>query len=309
VGGTGLVGGHLAEYFFKEGEISKGIFRKGSHLRIMDQCGVQCIEADLMDRHTLHEPLDMVDVVYNLACPPPTASEEEQARFVDVGVRNLLEEANEHGAKSFVHLSCLDVYGSGGAIDAGARPVPKDRYQKAKLNSEDMVMAFGRNNPDMKVRVVRAAMAVGPRDTKLTVPLLKMIERGKAVLPSGSSSSISLIHPKDIAQALLKAASCTGGDIGIPLVKSFDASVEDVCREMTRVTGTNVQVGTAGLFSGGKTSIPPYTIDRIKARRTLGNREDLWAKIQYAPNYTLAKTVEEVAEWHRKEPWSTKDIG
>ena len=73
VGGTGFIGGHLAEYFFKEGEISKGIFRKGSHLRIMDQCGIQCIEADVMDRHTLHEPLDMVDVVYNLASPPPGA--------------------------------------------------------------------------------------------------------------------------------------------------------------------------------------------------------------------------------------------
>jgi len=71
VGGTGFIGGHLAEYFFAEGEISKGIFRKGSHLRIMDQCGIQCIEADIMDRHTLHEPLDMVDVVYNLASPPP----------------------------------------------------------------------------------------------------------------------------------------------------------------------------------------------------------------------------------------------
>src|SRR5580704_7844247 len=96
VGGTGFIGGHLAEYFFQEGEISKGVFRKGSHLRILDQCGIQCIEADLLDRGTLHEALDGVNVVYNLASPTP--DHEGQGDYLDAntkGLRNLLDEAEE----------------------------------------------------------------------------------------------------------------------------------------------------------------------------------------------------------------------
>ena len=112
VGGTGFIGGHLAEYFFQEGEMSKGVFRKGSHLRIMDQCGIQILEADLMDKESLHEALEMVNVVYNLASPTP--DHEGQGDYFEVntkGLRNLLEEAEEHGVKDFVHLSTLDVFG------------------------------------------------------------------------------------------------------------------------------------------------------------------------------------------------------
>ena len=58
VGATGFVGGHLVEYLFQQGEISKGVFRKGSHLKIMDATGVQGIEADLSDHHGLHEAME-----------------------------------------------------------------------------------------------------------------------------------------------------------------------------------------------------------------------------------------------------------
>ena len=87
-----------------------------------------------MDRHTLHEPLDMVDVVYNLASPPPGGSAEDYARFNGGALKNLLEEANEHGAKVFVLLSCLDVYGSAGPVEANLQPRPRDEYQRAKLD-------------------------------------------------------------------------------------------------------------------------------------------------------------------------------
>lgn len=271
----------------------------------MDQCGVQCMEADLMDRHSLHEPLDMVDVVYNLASPTPSQDADEYAKFNSVALSNLLEEANEHGAKVFVHLSCLDVYGTGGVIESTSVPKPVDEYQKSKLASESLVADFGRNHPDMKVRVVRAALAVGPRDKRLTSSLLRMIETGKVVLPPGSSSVISLSHPKDVAQALLKAATY-GGEWDQCLVKSFDSSVEDFLRRTSTATGRKVDVKSGGLLSG-KTLIPQYSAGQIRAGRTIKEQE-FWKKISYAPGYTIEKTIEEVSEWYRREPWLTKDL-
>ena len=269
----------------------------------MDQCGVQCIEADLMDRHSLHEPLDMVDVVYNLAFPTPGSG--DYTKFNAVALNNLLEEANEHGAKVFVHLSCLDVYGFGGAIGPNSTPRPIDEYQKGKLAAEQFVTDFGTNHPDMKVRVVRSARAVGPRDKGITLPLLKMVEDGRVVLPPGSTNVISLSHPKDIAQSMLRAATYEGQWEEF-LVKSFDASIESLSKKLSEATGKKADVKSSGLLSG-KTLIRQYAADQIKAGRTIGEQA-FWKKISYVPSYTMEKTVKEVSEWYRKEPWATKEL-
>jgi len=215
VGGTGFVGGHLAEYFFEQAEISKAISRKGSHLRIIDQSGIQCLEADLMDRATLHEPLDGVETVYRLASPMPRDGENQDYFGPNArGIANLLAEAKEHGIKRFVHLSTLDVYGLDrhSSINARSIPSPTHPYQAGKLAADKLVTGFAEGNPEIKVRIVRAARAVGARDRTLVVPILRMASEGKILLPAGDATA-SFSHPKDIAQALLKAANVDGGTL------------------------------------------------------------------------------------------------
>jgi dihydroflavonol-4-reductase len=310
VGGTGFIGGHLAEQFFGEGEISKGIFRKGSHLRIMDKYGIQCIEADLMDRHTLHEPLDMVDVVYSLASPPPGSPQDEYDKFNNVGLQNLLEEADEHGVKMFVHLSTLDVYGFGAGheVDGLKEPMPTTTYQRAKLDGEKIVTGFAQKHPELQVRVVRAARAVGSRDQTLVTPVLRMIEQGKVTLPAGGTdNTMSFTHPRDIAQALLKAASSPVVDAKTPLVKSFDATVAEVSAALIRSIGKDATVKQQGRFSGGS-PFPQYTAEQMKAGLRLKGQEEAWKKISYVPAYGLEGMAAEVATWYRKEPWVTKNL-
>lgn len=306
VGGTGFIGGHLCEYFFAEAEISKGIFRKGSHLRIMDQCGVQCLEADLMDRRTLHEPLDMVDIVYNLASPPPNGPHEDFVKFNNTALRNLLEESNEHGVKAFVHLSPLDIYGfDQKSITETTETTPASQYQQAKLEAEKIIKEFAQKNPEMRVGIVRAAKGLGSRDTTVVLPILKMIQEGKVTLPSGGSSKMSFTHPKDIAQALLRAASSNEKE-RIYLVKSLDASLEEVAKSLMGACGKEATVKQRGLFSG-KTVFYPYVIELFKASPVLSEQKS-WKQLNYTPAYDLGKTAMEIAIWSRKEPWITQDI-
>ena len=310
VGGTGFIGGHLAEYFFQEGEISKGVFRKGSHLKIMDQCGIQILEADLLDKESLHEALEMVNVVYNLASPMP--DHEGQGDFLEVntkGLRNLMEEAEEHGVNDFVHLSTLDVFGFKkkrvGASDetAGGSAYLSHAYQKAKLQAEDEIREFAKKGGEMRLKVVRAAKVTGPRDTTLALPILQMMEGGNVVLPSGSDSVMSFTHPRDVAKALFRVA--TAGENGKAYqVKSFDSTLEDFARGVVEVSGKKTQVKREGLFS--KTSIPPYTASQVKAGMLL-EKQDSWGAISYAPEYDLKRTSQEIAEWHGKEPWLTEN--
>ena len=308
VGGTGFIGGHLAEYFFQEGEISKGAFRKASHLKIMDQCGIQLLEADILDKHSLHEALDGVTVVYNLASPTP--DHEGQGDYLEVntkGLRNLLEEAEEHGVQDFVHLSCLDVYGPKkrrvGPTEVAVTTPPSHPYQRAKLEAEMVLQDVAKKGGEMRIKVVRAARTTGPRDPMLALPILRMIEAGAVVLPSGSDSTMSFTHPRDVAKGLFRAA--TSGEAGkVYQVKSFDATLEQLARGVIEATGKKAEVKREGFRS--KTGVAPYASSQVGAGLLLED-QDSWKTISYAPEFDLKKTAAGVAEWLVKEPWLTEE--
>ncbi len=253
----------------------------------------------------------MVDVVYNLAFPPPDRDREEYQRFTAQSLRNLLEESQEHGVKTFVHLSPLEVYGQGkkSPIDYTTSPSPTNAYQGAKLEAERVVTEYAKqNSSEMKVRIVRAARAVGPRDTTLVIPILRMIESGRVTLPASSPARASFSHPKDVAQALLKSAGSSGKGIETYLVKSFDASLEEIVTGMVRESGKKAVIRKQGLLSA-RPPLPPYTLDQLKVGLTLSDVVgDSWKKIGYAPAYGLEKTAADIAEWYRKEPWATEDL-
>ncbi|MDG6955659.1 MAG: NAD-dependent epimerase/dehydratase family protein [Nitrososphaerota archaeon] len=301
VGGTGFIGGHLVEYLFQEGEISKGVFRKGAHLKTMDTNGVQGVEVDLSDRHSLHEAMEGVDTVYNLASPMPYSGD----GFIQVnteGIINLLEAASEAKAKCFVHLSTLDVYGfSAGKIGRSKQISPAGEYQKAKAEAERLLLEFNKRAASPRVTIIRAAKAFGSRDQSIAVPLLRMIEQGKVVVPRGGSMSYS--HPRDIAQAMYRAATrnlTTGSSY---LVKSFDATPESLARAVSSAVGKAPEFKKQGLFSGP--AISKYASDQLGASLAIDDQPD-WAELGYVPQFGLKEACDDIAAWYRKEPWVTE---
>ncbi|HXY56836.1 MAG TPA: NAD(P)-dependent oxidoreductase, partial [Nitrososphaerales archaeon] len=252
VGATGFVGGHLVEYLFQQGEISKGIFRKGSHLKIMDTSGVQGLEADLMDHHSLHEAMEGVDSVYNLVSPMPDSDSDFLPPNTE-GLLNLLEAAAEAKVKTFVHLSTLDVYGFGKReVDSSAPLDPSNEYQKSKAEADRLLMEFGKRNSLPRVAIIRSSKAVGSRDGSLVVPILKMIRVGKVVLPSGGRMSFS--HPRDISQAMFKASTVSLPTGRVFLLKSFDSTPEELARGVIGATGGKAEVKRQGFLSS--TALP-----------------------------------------------------
>lgn len=299
VGATGFVGGHVVEYLFQQGEISKAVFRKGSHLKILDSCGVMSLEADLMDHHSLHEAVEGCDTLYSMASPMPFGDAEFE-RVNSEGLRNLLEAAKEAGVKTVVHLSTLEVYGfRAGKVGPATVPRPADGYQKSKLESDEVLAEFGRQNPATKVAVIRAARAVGSRDTTFAGPLLGMIESASVVLPQSAEMSFS--HPKDIAQAMYKVATGRAG--GLYLLKSFDATGDDLARGLAASTGKEAALKRPGLFT--KSTLPAYTQAQLKASLRVDEQPG-WRDIGYSPLFGLKQTCDEIADWHRKEPWASE---
>jgi dihydroflavonol-4-reductase len=301
VGATGFIGGHVVEYLFRQGELSKGTFRKGSHLKIMDASGVQGIEVDLLDHHSLQEAMEGVDTVYNLASPMPG----EHSDFIKVsteGVLNLLEAATEMGVKTFIQLSTLDVCGfSTRDVSDASPPNPAGEYQRAKAEAERLLMGSSNRSPLPRIVIIRAARAVGSRDGSFTIPLLRMIGAGRVVLPS--SGLMSFTHPLDIAQAMYKAAMGRVPSGSTFLVKSFDASPDELARGLIASLGARAEVRKEGLFS--KSSLPPYTTSQLKAALRIDSQPK-WKELGYKPEFDAPSACDEVAKWCRKEPWATE---
>ena len=303
IGGTGFVGGHLVEYLFQQGEISKGLFRKGSHLKIMDTNGVQGIEGDVLDHHSLHEGMEGgVDTVFNLASSNPL----EDTEFLKVnteGILNILEVANESGVKTIVHVSTLDVYGFRSKDVTLSAPIaPANEYQKAKAESERLLGEYSKRKPSPRIVILRPAKAVGSRDESLVLPILRMAKAGKVTVPD--SGRMSFTHPTDIAQAMLKASTGASPSGSVYLLKSFDSTIQELAQSMVAETGMKAEVKRQGMFGGS--SFSRYTSQQLKATLTIA-AQDNWKELGYSPAFTLESTVQEIAKWYKKDPWAVED--
>jgi nucleoside-diphosphate-sugar epimerase len=302
IGGTGFVGGHLVEYLFQQGEISKGLFRKGSHLKILDTNGVQGIEGDVLDHHSLHEGMEGgVDTVLNLASSNPT----EDAEFMKVnteGILNILEVANESGVRTIVHLSALDVFGFNAKNITASTPIaPSTDYQRAKAESERLLNEYSKRKQTPRIIIIRPAKAVGSRDESLVIPILKMAKSGKVTVPE--NGKMSFTHPTDIAQAMLKASTGSSPTGSTYLLKSFDSTPIELARSIVDATGGHAGVKRPGMFGGS--SIGKYTEGQLKGGLTIDAQES-WKELGYAPSFDLESTAQEIAKWYKKDPWAVE---
>ncbi len=114
---------------------------------------------------------------------------------------------------------------------------------------------------------------------------------------------MSFSHPRDIAQAMYRAALGkipTGSKL---LLKSFDSTPEELGRGILEATGIGAEIRREGFLSAS--ALPKYTSQQLKA--ALRIEEQLsWKELGYSPEYDLRRTCEEIGAWYRKSPWVTE---
>ena len=268
----------------------------------MDLNGVQGIEADLVSHSSLHDAAEGVDTFYSMASPMPGRDSEFEGLNSE-GVENLLEVGREIGIKTLVHLSCIDVYGFDvGDVDEGIQPRPAQGYQRSKLDADRILQEFADRNRSPRIVIIRAARGLGSRDGTLATPLLRMMESGKVVLPKGGEMSFT--HPRDMAQAMYRAATNPAVPGGVYLVKSFDSTILDVAAELAKASDLPSSIRHKGLMS--RSPLPPYTQEQLEASLRLKPQQS-WKTLGYSPEYDLSSVCGEIASWYKREPWVTEE--
>ena len=111
---------------------------------------------------------------------------------------------------------------------------------------------------------------------------------------------MSFSHPRDVAQAMYKAAMGALPTGGAYLIKSFDSNAEELARGIVAAAGSRAEVKRQGFLSSSE--LPKYTAEQIRGSIRI-EEQPQWKELGYAPQFSLKSTCEEIAAWYAKEPW------
>jgi dihydroflavonol-4-reductase len=203
-GGTGFVGGHLAEALVARGASVCALVRspaRGERLRAL---GCRFVAGDLDDESVLAKLVKGCDVVFHVAGLVAARSAAEFGRANRDGARRVAEAAAREGVGRLVLVSSLAVTGpspAGGVVDESSGSGPLTAYGRSKQAGEEAVRTTG-----VPVTIVRPPAVYGPRD-RAFLTLFRTARRGLVPLLGSGEQELTLVHARDLAEALVVASS------------------------------------------------------------------------------------------------------
>jgi nucleoside-diphosphate-sugar epimerase len=252
-GGTGFVGGHLADQLLEDGHDVVALARSPSDdaARALADAGATVVEGDITDPGTLREPMREVDGVfhvagwYDIAPDDPTLGD----RINVDGTRNVLETMRDLGIEKGVYTSTLAVKSDthGQVVDEsyrydGPHLTEYDRTKwEAHYEVAEPLVAEG-----LPLVTVMPGVVYGPDDPSAFGRAIRDFLRGDLpMIPRGVAYSPG--HVADVARAHVLAMEhgtpgeeyIVGGDPAT-LVDLFDVVADAAGRDPPRAVSPRV---------------------------------------------------------------------
>jgi nucleoside-diphosphate-sugar epimerase len=314
-GAAGFVGSHLVDALLARGTPVRALVRPTTDRRWLQAPEIQFALGDVCDVPSLRPAATGCDAVFHVAGITQAPDPSVFAAINEGGAGNVAIAAAEAGVSRFVLVSSQ---AAGGPSRAG-RPrseadpdEPVGAYGASKLAGEKIVR---RAFPGAVI--VRPPAVYGPRDEAFAM-LFRLAQGGILPLPAGEAQRLSLVHARDLADALLLAetrgpggasyyvtsgppvttgafADAIGRALGKkPLrfgVPSVMLKAAVTCAEAwARATGRPARLTRERLADWTE---PDWTVDDTRARAELG----------YAPRIDLEAGIAETAAWYRSAGW------
>jgi len=206
-GGTGFIGSHLISYLLNKKARVKILVRKPDIAQKLFGKKVQLIQGDILDRPSLREAVNDVDVVFHLAAAlgATPISHKEFFRVNAQGTENILKVCRKSGISRFVYCSTVAVSGDikNPPANEEAPYNPDEIYEKSKCRGEEIALEFARKG--LTVVVARPTWVYGPRDTR-TLKLFRAIRRRRFIIAGKGTNLQHPVYVKDVAQGLYLCA-------------------------------------------------------------------------------------------------------
>jgi len=187
-GANGFIGSHLVEKFASQGHEVFGLVRSTSDLSLIKDMPLTLRYGDVTDADQVMESLRDIDILIHNAGLASDWGPLELFRKINVdGTRNLAKAAREHCIQRFVQMSSTAIHGFSDQNQAVCEDDPKNpvfNYCVSKLEAENSVLAFGREN-DIEVTAVRPGNVFGPRDHTFIEKYIDAIRSGNIAYVNG----------------------------------------------------------------------------------------------------------------------------
>lgn len=221
-GGTGFIGGHLAQRLYAEGHEAVVIAR-GTRVS-QSQSGAKFVSSDLSDQATLAEAFAGCDAVAHCAGINREIGKQTYQRVHVEATKNVVEASKSTGVKKIVMMSFLR-----------ARPDCGSPYHESKWAAEEIV-----RNSGLDYAVIRAGMAYGRGDHMLdhlshalfTFPIFAMVGfQEKSIRPLAIDDLVEVLSAALIKNRLSRSTlAITGAE---------ELYLSEAVRRVARVTGNN----------------------------------------------------------------------
>jgi nucleoside-diphosphate-sugar epimerase len=318
-GGTGFVGSHLIEELRRQDIGSLALVRRTSNVSRLTSLGVDWVIAPFDDRGAVEQAVAGADVVLHLAALTRAPSEAELERVNVEATRLLLQAVLDARprVRRFVYMSSLAAAGparNGRALEPSDEPQPLSAYGRSKLAAEGVVLAAA---GELEVIVVRAPAVYGPRDRDL-LTFFRFAAHGMMPIPAGAGRALQLVHARDLARALVMAATEPGAagvyHVADPTPYAWEEIVELVASAVGRrarpvhVPETLVRVAAslAGWAGGMVGRTPAFNRDKAEellARAWLCDTSRARGELGWRSEIELASGLDETARWYREHGW------
>lgn len=206
-GASGFVGGHLARRLLELGS-DLTLFlrnRESSLAKQFASDGANICFGDLRDKFRCQEAAKGQEYIFHIGAIFREAKFADSVYF-DVnlgGTQNLLQSADS--CKRFIYCSTNGVHGgkSDETVSETAPFNPTDVYQRSKLEAENAVRDFSKNNP-LEYSIIRPAMIWGDGDLRFKKLFRGVARRTLPIIGSGKTWC-HFISVHDLVDAFLLA--------------------------------------------------------------------------------------------------------
>jgi dihydroflavonol-4-reductase len=315
-GGTGFVGSHVVDTLLEAGYRVRCLVRATSRLRWLEGKPVELFEADLRGGNLAGAVAGVDRVIH---CAGLTRGS-RRALFATnyEGTRSLLDACVASGVRlRFLFCSSQAAAGPGAvqrAREPEDAPAPTSDYGRSKLAAEQEVL---KRSAQLDVVVLRPVCVYGPRDED-TLPLVRMATRGVIVVPGLRRRLIQVVHVRDVAEALRRAAERREA-VGNTYFVAHPTVIDwrQLSTALDRAVGRRLirlrlpspllwPMGAAGELLGGQ-----RRAGRLDLRRARDLSQRAWTcrvdrtmeDLDWEPRYDIVKGVRDTAAWYREEGW------
>jgi len=318
-GATGFVGSHVVEAAASFRFRMRALVRKAADVVRLKEAGFECVQGSLEDTAALAEAVAGVGAVLHLAAATKARTPEDYERANVAGTQAVVDAmiAGAPPNARLVYLSSLAAVGppvDGRPVTRDDPPRPLTTYGRTKLAGETACLAV---RDRLNVAILRAPAVYGPRDRDV-YEFFRLAKFGVVPLPSAATGQLQMIHVRDLARALLLAATSTGARGVYHVAESRAYAWDEMARMVGRAVGRKVIVPRVpGMVLKLAASVSE-TISGLLGKSTIFNREKAdelmvpgWLcetdgarrDFGFEAAIPLQEGFNETADWYRQHGW------